>query len=197
MLTFILITISITVFFNTISYSATSNNNAADEKYEVTHDFSLTISPFHLILPIYEFTGEFNINQNLGLALIGGYGNVKISKFDSDPQFSNDILKIYEIGGQINYYPIGSFDHGLQLGVEVLYVGIIGNHENIEISANGIAVGPFIGYKIIFDSGFTLNFQLGYEKIFAYGKASDGTNSASDSGTDNIVLLNINAGWSF
>ena len=67
-------------------------------------------------------------------------------------------FKVWELGGQIVGYPLGHFDHGMQLGVEVLYAGVLGDTTvdgvTVSGSANGLSLGPLIGYKFAADIGF-------------------------------------------
>ena len=56
---------------------------------------------------------------------------------------------------QVRVYVIGDFRHGMQLGGEVLYLHL--NDDRIAISGEGLAVGPFLGYKIMIDAGFTFD----------------------------------------
>ena len=56
-----------------------------------------------------------------------------------------------------------------------------------------VAVGPFLGYKVMSDAGFTFDRQLGFEHLSVQASAQGETAS----GKDMIVLLNLNIGWSF
>ena len=64
---------------------------------------------------------------------------------------------------------------------------------NLSAKGEGVAVGPFLGYKYTADVGFTFDAQLGIERVFA--KATSGSSNASDS--TYVPLLNLNVGWSF
>ena len=146
--------------------------------------FSLTISPIHLTFPVVELTGEIRAHDKLGVALIGGAGRYT----DKSVNIS---AAVYEIGAQLRFYPIGDFRHGMQLGAEVLYVHLTQN--NLSLRGEGVGVGPFIGYKVISNAGFTFDAQMGGQYIGV--RATDGYSSGS--GKDVIVLLNLNVGWSF
>jgi len=147
--------------------------------------FSLTISPIHLFLPVVELTGEARVHDKVGVALIGGAGKY------TDPNISGISATVYEAGGQVRVYVIGDFRHGMEVGGEVLYVHL--NDDRVALSGEGLAVGPFLGYKIMIDAGFTFDAQVGFEHISA--QASTGTSTANDRSI--IPLLNLNVGWSF
>jgi hypothetical protein len=69
---------------------------------------------------------------------------------------------------------------------------------DVSASADGLAMGPFIGYKFMLDVGFTGFIQVGGEYITARGSAHDSEGqSAESSGSKWIPLLNLNLGWSF
>jgi len=144
------------------------------------HRFSFTFSPIHLLLPLVEVAGEFALGERAGLAAIFGVG--KVQSFSA-----------FEIGSSFRYYVIGDFDHGMQLGAEALYVLVDGSSGGTSAVGAGLAVGPFIGYKIIASVGFTFDAQLGFQYIAV--RAESGSASAETS--DVIPLLNLNIGWSF
>ena len=120
---------------------------------DIQHTFSLTLSPIHLILPVAELTGEFRIMDKLGVAAVLGFGAMDASKTS---------FWVLELGGQVRWYPVGTFIHGMQLGFEAMYVEISG--DNVEGSGasgvgQGMAMGPFLGYKIATNVGFTFEIQ--------------------------------------
>jgi len=145
--------------------------------------FSLTFSPIHLLFPVVELTGEARVHDKLGLALVAGAGKYT----DKDLGIS---AAVFEAGAQVRAYVVGDFRHGMQLGAEVLYLHL--DAKEITTTGEGLAVGPFIGYKVMIDAGFTFDTQLGFEHVSA--RASNG-NTATDN--DWIPLLNLNIGWSF
>ena len=146
--------------------------------------FSLTISPIHLTFPVVELTAEIRAHDKLGVALIGGAGRVK-------DRASNITAAVYEVGAQLRFYPVGDFRHGMQLGAELIYLHA--SESNLSLSGQGVAVGPFIGYKVIADAGFTFDVQMGGEYVGF--RATDGVATAD--AHEIILLLNLNAGWSF
>ncbi len=158
------------------------------------HGVALTISPFHLVAPIIEVTGEFAVNRNLGVAAVGGYGQLTYE----DPQTgAQDPIMVYEAGLQGRWYALGSFDHGLQLGGEALFVAASGKDvgaDEVDATGAGFGVGPFIGYKKAARFGLTFDAQLGFQYTVLRAEASNGSASKR---SDVTPMLNLNLGWSF
>jgi hypothetical protein len=164
---------------------------------EPTRYVSLTLSPLHLFLPMFEPMLEVRITDLVGVSAIGGIGRVKVSANTTDnPDLVNETLTVYEGGLQLSLYPLEDFE-SLVLGGEMLYVDVSGNVENIEGSASGLGVGPFVGYKAITRSGFTFLVQGGVEYVAVHAEATDGTVSDTSNDSNWILLLNLNLGWSF
>jgi hypothetical protein len=146
---------------------------------------SITWSPVHLVLPLVELTGEYNVAPHMGAALILGAGRV------SDA--NNTITATaYEVGAQINYYPMRRFS-GLHVGVEALYLSLGDVEQDMSVTAAGLAVGPYVGYKVQTSIGFAFVAQLGVYNAVVEAESSTAMASDSDFGP----LLNLNAGWSF
>jgi hypothetical protein len=157
--------------------------------------FSLTISPFHLLLPVVELTGEYALSQDFGLAGIAGFGQIT-----QENRLGDELdIPVLELGGQLDYYAVGSFRHGMQVGAELLWLKIYPpKNRGVTVTANGIAVGPLLGYKWAARFGLTFMVQLGYEFLLAQSLAKDQNGQEIEGSTDtHTVLLNMNAGWSF
>lgn len=155
---------------------------------------SLTLSPIHLIFPVFELTGEVRLTDHFGLAGIFGYGSIEASDGLETHRF-----KVLEAGGQLAGYVLAPFD-SLHFGVEVLYVNVSGDNRTGTVSGvgEGVAVGPFIGYKLITSVGFTFVAQGGAQYMAVRAEAKDtagNTDSAEEKSV--IALLNLNIGWSF
>lgn len=149
-------------------------------------------------MPVFELTGELRVHNNIGLALIAGTGEVTVKDtLNREYKFT-----VYEFGGQFVAYPVSSFDDGFQLGAEALYVSVSAKDYpgTVKVSGTGegLAVGPFVGYKVGPKSGFTFVVQGGFQYAAVRAKASD-SNGNTESGSDQKVfpLLNLNFGWSF
>jgi hypothetical protein len=152
---------------------------------ESAQKVSITWSPIHLVLPVVELEGEYNVAPNLGVGLIFGAGRV------SDK--TNTITATaYEVGGQLNYYFLRPFE-GLHGGAEVLYLNAGDVEQDMSITATGLSVAGYAGYKLMTSFGFTFVAQAGvaYYAI----QASSSTAMASDKKV--YPLINLNLGWSF
>ncbi len=163
---------------------------------------SITISPIHLVYPIVEITGEYAVNKKIGVAGLVGVGSIPLDTTvvnGTTTSKSTERLSAWEVGGHFNYYVIGGFDHGMQLGVEAIYLKIAKSQSNYSsaAAANGFAVGPYVGYKVIANIGFTFEANLGFQYVTARAKATSGTTTATAEDKTIIPLLNLNVGWSF
>ncbi|MBI5516166.1 MAG: hypothetical protein HY909_20445 [Deltaproteobacteria bacterium] len=151
---------------------------------------SITFSPIHLILPMFEVTGEFALRPRVSVAGILGLGAIKVS---------GETFGIFEIGAQGRFYVLGDFTHGLNLGVELLYLGIsnAGSSSGFLANGAGLSLGPLLGYKLATRVGFTLDIQGGAAFVVAGARASGGGTTATASQSQIIPVLNLNLGWSF
>jgi hypothetical protein len=159
---------------------------------------SLTISPLHLISPILELELEASPTPHLGLGAIGGFGSIKAES--NDPQLDGTRFSAYELGLQVIAYPLQDFS-SLQLGGELLWIKVstekIGDTD-VKANAGGVAVGPFIGYKLITDAGFTLFVQGGFQYVAVKANATNSLGERADEEQNTFIpLLNFNLGWSF
>lgn len=169
------------------------------------HRVAILISPIHLIFPVVEITAEIRLHRQIGVAVIGAIGSIDPYQFESTkppPGIKTGRFTVWEAGAQFVGYPVGHFDHGMQLGAELLYLGIAGSAESATNSASGTAqglsVGPFIGYKFTAKVGFSLAVQggVGYYAVRSDVKDAQGR-AASSSDSDFTPILNINVGWAF
>lgn len=147
-------------------------------------DVSITFSPLHLIGPFFELSAEFRVHDQIGISGILGMGSVT----------SGDVSAfMWDIGAQVRGYAVGDFDHGMQLGLEVLYIGADTEFEGSAVSANGLGIGPFVGYKVTADFGLAFEIQAGVAWV-AVSAASE--TEEADASTI-LPLVNINLGWAF
>jgi hypothetical protein len=155
---------------------------------------SITISPFHLVSPIVELTAEARAHDKLGIGVVAGAGKITEEATGLSPEIN---ATVFELGLQGRYYVLGDFRHGLQLGAEALYLHLSdSNVEEVSVYAQGLAVGPFVGYKYTADIGFTFDGQLGFQRVGIAAEASGDGQTASERDSDYILLLNLNVGWS-
>ncbi len=160
---------------------------------------SLTFSPIHLFFPVLEVTGEVRVARKLGLAVLGGYGSITSEREPGDSTGSLT-ARVFELGAQARYYVVGSFDHGMQLGAELLYVHLDDAKKgSIVGSGQGVGFGPFVGYKIATRVGFTFDGQVGFQYVGVRAEAHDTESSDSAEASDSAIvpLFNANIGWSF
>src|SRR5262245_5723256 len=75
---------------------------------QTSHEYSVTISPIELLNPNLTGSVEKRIARDAGVAILERVGSV-------------DGYYVFSFGASLKYYPIGSFEHGLQTGVEVFY----------------------------------------------------------------------------
>lgn len=143
---------------------------------------------------------EFKAHEKWGLALIGGAGMTSTKSAIVGEQH----FMAWEVGGQFRYYLLGDFDHGLQVGGEVLYVDVYdeaadsytGNASRVR---KAMGVAPFAGYKVATKLGFTFDAQLGIQRRFILAEAHQTASGSSVSDDDNAwrPILNLRVGWSF
>jgi len=142
---------------------------------------SVTWSPLLLVFPMVELTGELLVADGLSAALIIAAGKVT-------PIGADETFPVAEFGVQARYYVVGDFEHGMHLGAEV--IGMFLDRDGVASEAahgEGIAMGPFVGYKLMLDVGFTLDAQLGAQYVAARPK----------NGMVIVPLVNLSLGWSF
>lgn len=152
-----------------------------DASMEDLPGWSITVSPLHLTMPVVELMAELRARGSWSAAGILGGGVV-----------SEDGTRhaVAEVGGQVRYYMVGDFDHGLNLGGELLHIAA--ETEMSSVNATGTALGPFVGYKFAARFGATIDAQLGVAILAVDGDDDDDTDAAAI-----LPLVNINAGWSF
>lgn len=135
---------------------------------------SLAISTLpQLLLRSVETTAEYRIADKFGVAALLGFGTGATLGGERVPNG-------FEIGGQARVYPVGTFDHGMPIGMQVDYLNAGG--------AGMLQLGPFIGYKLILGNGFTLDTRLG----LLWGPLRN----PALAGMALFPIFNINIGWS-
>lgn len=167
---------------------------------------SLTLSPLHLQFPVIELMAEVRLyaakRQAVSMAFIAGYGELAQAvegHSGLDKQTLNPTAG--QLGGQLIYYPLGDF-RSLQIGGEIMYVKYLGFDlapgQRITTLGDGLAVGPFLGYKHIERIGLTLSGQLGIDYMVKRTHAPNAeTGETSSPPSKWFPLLNVNVGWSF
>jgi hypothetical protein len=174
--------------------SAERDKAKAEDEKDDDHTVYASISPFHLIFPVVEGTAEIKLHRKIGVAGIFGAGSMKMGGYK---------FKVWEVGGQFVGYPVGHFDNGMQLGVEMLYASVstsdqIDKNTTISGVGSGLSIGPMIGYKLATKIGFSFNIQGGAALVVARAEVSDSAGGGAKAEQSTVVpILNINVGWSF
>lgn len=146
---------------------------------------SITLSPVHFAITTGELTVEVAVAPNFGVAVIGAVGSIK-------PTTSDQRVLVYEAGISPRYYVWGNFRQGVELGVEALYAHASADGQLMSsLSAEGLALGPYAGYKWVSSMGLTLEAQLG---ISYFAMRGDGV---SDEDSRISPIVNLQVGWSF
>lgn len=156
------------------------------------HSVAISASPLHLLLPLFEVQAEIYAGEALSFAAIVGYGQVTVEVDGNDPL----TLSVLEIGGQGRGYFYGSSEEGAFGGVELIYTSVDGSLDGVTGLASGVAVGPIIGYKWVWDN-FFIDLNGGASYVLAQAEASDGEESASASESGVVANLNFNLGAAF
>jgi len=178
------------LFIATLTTSHVVHADGGDDKH-----LTIMWAPIRLVIPVFEVTGEYAINQKLGVSVELGGGQRSVTA-GADTAKGTEL----EGGAQVRYYVLGSFRHGMELGAEFLeeYVkfseplpgSIVG------VAAGGATVGPFVGYKIATNVGFTFEAQLGARYLVVEpGITGQATGVAAFDKW--APLLHLNIGWSF
>ena len=173
---------------------------------------SLTVSLLHpLLVSVFDAALEVRLGRNVGLAAVGGFGSIGLRQLDK--RLPDQSAHLLELGGQLRTYPAGTFDHGMQLGFEIMYLhGSADASGTIQVpelggmtysgsftaQGRGFKLGPFIGYKLTLPVGLTFNAQLGVEYFSISAEASDSlghTETGSNRGA--LPLVDASLGWSF
>ncbi|HEY4182264.1 MAG TPA: hypothetical protein VGM90_35715 [Kofleriaceae bacterium] len=150
---------------------------------------AVTFSPIHLVIPFVEVTAEIRVNPKIGVAVTAGAGVTHVNE-----STTNDKITLYEGGISPRYYLTGSFRQGVQLGAEMQYLHASADSMST-VSAAGLSIGPYVGYKWTAAIGLTLEAQAGVAIIAV--KGSNDTTGQTDGEKRLYPLLNLNAGWSF
>lgn len=138
---------------------------------------SLTLSPLHLLDPQLHVTGEVRLASRWSASATLAGGTV------SEEQQS---YRLREIGGQVRFYVLGTFQHGLMVGADVGHVDANGQPDGAMELLIGTRVGGFLGYKRILGRGVTAIVQLGPVHVRGHGGA-----------TEWQTLHTLGVGWSW
>ncbi len=144
--------------------------------------WTASLAALELLRPAFEVMGEVRLQPRISASLMLGIGKV------IDPD-GNDHDGGLEVGVQGSYYILQPF-RGLHAGAELLYVHVSDDTFNSSLTGGKLGLGGFAGWKWIHRSGFTFIGQ-GCIQAASLEKAMGGRE------TRVLLLLHLNAGWSF
>lgn len=164
-----------------------------------------------LLFSTFGVTAEFRAGHRAGIALAFDYGTIGLRQLDS--ALPDERAKLWQAGAEVRFYPVGGFDHGMQLGFELLYVhgsasaagtltpeagAAAAASSTVDASGDGFKIGTFVGYKLALPVGFTFGASAGIAYLSIKGLARDsaGTTHVADKKTA-LPLADVNVGWSF
>lgn len=168
--------------------------SAAPEKHD--NSVALSVSPIHLLFPVFEVTAELLVSPQFSVALVAGAGSISIET-TSNGDTTTDKFTVYELGAQGRYYFYGTAQEGALAGVELMYAHVSGETDGASGVGKGLGVGPIVGYKWVWDSGFFIDLNGGVLFLVAEGEATDGEETSSSEASSVGPNLNFNLGLSF
>lgn len=170
-------------------------------KKHVQHRITVMWAPLRLLAPgVVEFTGEYRVRDKLGVSVELGAGRRTLER--ESPGAPDVPGTEIEAGAQVRYYLVGSFIHGMELGAEILYEYVKFDQPLppgvIAVASGGGTIGPFLGYKIATNVGFTFEIQAGARYVAILPEVM-GNPSVGGLVVDSRwgPILHINVGWSF
>lgn len=175
-----------------------STQTSSDAPERKLHHVAVTASLVRLLFPVAEMSVEARLGRRISLTALAGYGHLKVSATDDAGHEQKLWIKTWEAGGQFNGYLLGDFDHGMQLGFEAKYLSLsLPSGISVSGTADGLLLGPYMGYKYTAGFGLTVGAQLGIQIATLRAHGDDGDTNYSRSGRVPLPLLNANAGWAF
>jgi len=162
---------------------------------ETGHRITVLFAPLRLVIPLVEFTAEYRVADKIGVSVTLGAGTREVSGAGTNVTGTE-----LEGGLQGRYYVVGDFDHGMELGAELLeeYVKFDDVPAGLAVAAGGLTLGAFIGYKIATRIGFTFEAQVGARYLVVEPAVQGDTTLGSPPIDEKwLPLLHLNVGWSF
>jgi hypothetical protein len=128
---------------------------------------SLTFSPVHLVgFLTAEAMLERAFDSHFSMAGFGAIGF----------PFPEVNGRVYELGGQLRWYPKGQGRHAIHFGLEAFWAHVSfsfeddgGFFDDLEGSTEVKGAGPFFGYKFTSQGGVIAEFQFGYQAMAVTG----------------------------
>lgn len=156
-----------------------------DMEPEAEHQLSLTIAPLWILNGEPHANIEVRVFDKWSGSLGLGYSNRATQNVEG-----SDVRHIaISTTGQIRYYAIGDFDHGMQVGAHYRYYWTEPSTQGVKnMVVGGHTTSGFLGYKYITDIGFTLDFQGGIGYFVT---------SQEVAGSRPVAYWAADIGWSF
>lgn len=173
---------------------------ASDDEATPTR-LSVLIDPMLLFLPLGQLTVEYKVHPMIGLAVLGGYGQVTTARnvgFGS--QDVNQVL--LRAGGQFNAYLWGGFASGSHVGVELLYQRFGEGDDGLTKASDNTQLGLYGGYKYTHmlspAVGLTGLLQAGYSfELHSSRGVTTSTTTVNRFGLPSETMLNLKLGATF
>ena len=178
---------------------------------EEERNYTLTIQPALLAVPIGVVMYETRLTEPLGVAIFGGYGQFTYKRAGEDVDAT-----VYGAGLQTKFY---AFDRHRDerarfgephLGIQALWAHGEGDEEDggffgtfgDDVWGRGeqFMAGPFLGYKYVAPFGLTAEIQLGAQAGARYsygGEDNSGIDDESKWEFKWLPIANLGVGWSF
>ena len=174
-------------------------------------NYTLTIQPILLAVPIAVLMYETRLTEPLGFAVFGGYGKFTYERAGEDVDAT-----VYGAGAQVKFY---AFDRHIDerakygephAGIQALWAhgegdeedggfgGVFGDH--VWGRGEQFMVGPFLGYKYVTSFGLTGEVQVGAQAGARYSYGGEGNTGIDDEakwGFEWLPIANLGVGWSF
>jgi hypothetical protein len=174
-------------------------------------NYTLTIQPALLAVPIAVLMYETRLTEPLGVAVFGGYG-----QFDYERAGEQVDATVYGAGAQVRFY---AFDRHRDararygephVGLQALWAHGEGDEEDggffgtfgDDVWGRGeqFMAGPFVGYKYVAPFGLTAEIQLGAQAGARYSYGGEDNFGVDEEGQWEFKWLpigNLGVGWSF
>ena len=174
-------------------------------------NYTLTIQPVLLAVPIVVLMYETRLTEPVGVALFGGYGQFTYERDGEDVD-----AKVYGAGAQLRFY---AFDRHRDerarfgephAGFQALWAHGEGDEEDggfggvfgDDVWGRGeqFMAGPFVGYKYTLSFGLTAEVQLGAQAGARYSYGGEGNTGIDDESKWEfkwLPIANLGVGWSF
>lgn len=183
-----------------VSLLAAAPARALDDE-PTTTQWSVLLDPLLLFVPLGQLTAEYRVHPTLGVAVLGGYGQVT-SERDGGFGPAEVTQPVLRVGGQANAYLWGSFASGSHFGVELLYQRIGDGDDNLTKASDNTQLGLYGGYKYTHmlspSIGLTGLLQAGYSfELHSSRTVTSSSTTVYRLGLPSETLLNLKFGVSF